>query len=181
MTPAIRATRDEKGAGLLFLSTRRKRSPAPFPFPASIGPRALGAITANDILTYVASSYQLPAASFERPTANRAQTHAVLNRWQLADVSRLSRDPRAERTRRPFHQRRVRVRDDAAQAAERSQAAVHRGRLRPSRPDVSLRACRRLQGQSRADAVRFGRADSARACGVRGARRTGAHLRRVCS
>ena len=60
-------------------------------------------------------------------------------------------------------------------------AGVHRGVVRSAGPHVSRRSRRRLQGQPRADARRPRRADSARARGVRSARRADPHLRALRS
>ena len=67
--------------------------------------------------------------------------------------------------------------DDAAQAAGRPPAGVHRGVVRPGRADLPRRAGDRLQGQPRADARRPRRADPVGARGVRGAGRADPHLR----
>ena len=58
-------------------------------------------------------------------------------------------------------QRRLHLRHDAAQAAQRAPAGVHRRVVRSAGPHVPRRSRRRLQGQPRADAGRARRADPA--------------------
>ena len=78
-------------------------------------------------------------------------------------------------------QRGLHLRDDAAQAAERAQAGVHRRVVRSAGPHVPRRPRRRLQGEPRADARRARRADPDGARRVRGARRADPHLRALRS
>ncbi len=106
----------------------------------------------------------------------RDRASPVPHRRQLADVSRLPRDPRPHRARWPFDERRLRLLGDAAQAARRSPAGVHRRLLRSRGSDVPRGAVGRLQGKPCADAVRSGRAGPAGAGSLRGPRRARAHI-----
>ena len=69
--------------------------------------------------------------------------HPVPDRRQQPDVPRLPRDPRADAVRRQVHQRRLRLRHDAAEAAGGSPAGVHRRVVRPARPRRSATTARR--------------------------------------
>ena len=102
---------------------------------------------------------------------NDCSAHPVPHRRQQPDVPRVSRDPRSQWSRRQVHERRVRLRDDAAQADRRSLAGLHRGVVRSGRADVPRCARLGLQGQSHADARRSRRADHMGARRVRGAGR----------
>ena len=108
---------------------------------------------------------------------------ALSDRRQLADVPRVSRAGPHRGRRAPAQragdadQRGLHLRHDAAQAAQRAQAGVHRRVVRSARPHLPRRSRRRLQGQPRADAGRARGADPDGARRLRGARRADPHLR----
>ena len=106
-------------------------------------------------------------------------SNTLPDRRQQPDVSRLPRDPRADRAGRTIDQRRLRFHHDAAQAARGSPARVHCRVVRPAVADVSLQACRRLQSQPHRHARRPGRAGAMGLRSMRSDGRADLHLGRL--
>ena len=106
---------------------------------------------------------------------------ALPDRRQQPDVSRLPRDPRADRSRRPIDQCRLRLHHDAEEAAGGSPSRLHRRLVRSRGGDLPGPDRRRLQGQPRADAARSQGSDPVGARGLRGDGRADPDQRRLRS
>ncbi len=74
------------------------------------------------------------------PALHAGRTHAVPDRRQQPDVSRVPRDPRPDGPRRPVHQRGLRLHHDAPQADRGPRPELHRRLVRPARRRPSARS-----------------------------------------